>query len=80
MPKSTQTRKDESYGKYTKPHPSLHFFTKEQIFRKGFCILNITFILPCLRTFWHAIPISLFIFNDFSFLFLYFLVTFSVVL
>ena len=30
MPKSTQTRKDKSDGKYTKPHPSLHLFTKEQ--------------------------------------------------
>ena len=30
--------------------------------RKGLCI---TFILPCLCTFWHAIPTSLFIFNDF---------------
>ena len=29
MPKSTQN-KDESDGKYTKPHPSLCFFTKEQ--------------------------------------------------
>ena len=25
--KSTQTRKDESDSKYTKPHPSLHLFT-----------------------------------------------------
>ena len=30
MPKSAQTRKDKSDGKYTKPHPSLHLFTKEQ--------------------------------------------------
>ena len=30
MPKSTQTRKDKSDGKYTKPHPSLHLFTKDQ--------------------------------------------------
>ena len=29
VPKSTQTRKDKSDGKYTKPHPSLHLFTKE---------------------------------------------------
>jgi len=29
MPKSTQTRKDKSDDKYTKPHPSLHNFTKE---------------------------------------------------
>ena len=33
------------------------------------CILTITFIFPCLCTFWHAIPTSPFIFNDFSFLF-----------
>ena len=26
---------------------------------------------PCLCTFWHAIPTSLFIFNDFSFLYTY---------
>ena len=32
------------------------------------CILTITFIFPCLCTFWHAIPTSHFIFNDFSFL------------
>ena len=47
----------------------------------GLCIFTITFILPCLCTFWHAIPTSLFIFNDFSFLFLhFFLVMFTVVL
>ena len=28
VPKSTQTRKDKSDGKYTKLHPSLHFFTR----------------------------------------------------
>ena len=28
MPKSTQTKKDKSDGKYTKPHPSQHFFTR----------------------------------------------------
>ena len=38
------------------------------------------FILACLCTFWHAISTSLFIFNDFSFLFLYFLVVFSAML
>ena len=32
------------------------------------CIFTITFILPCLCTFWHAIPTSPFSFNDFSFL------------
>ena len=68
MPKSTQIRKDKSDGKYTKPHPSLHLFTKEQ----RCCIFTITFIFPCSCTFWHAIPTSLFIFNDFSFLFLHF--------
>ena len=35
------------------------------------CIFTITFILPFLCTFWHAIPTSLFIFNDFSFLYTY---------
>ena len=29
VPKSTQTRKDKSDGKYTKLHPSLHLFPKE---------------------------------------------------
>jgi len=29
VPKSTQTRKDKSDGKYTKPYPSQHLFTKE---------------------------------------------------
>ena len=33
------------------------------------CILTITFIFPCLCTFWHAILTSPFIFNDFSFLY-----------
>ena len=28
--------------------------------------------LPCLHTFWHAIPTSFYIFNVFIFLFLYF--------
>ena len=35
------------------------------------CIFTITFILPCLCTFLYAIPTSLFIFNDFSFLYIY---------
>ena len=35
MPESTQTRKDESDGKYTNPHPSLHLFTKDQKCREG---------------------------------------------
>lgn len=29
VPKSTQTMKDKSDGKNTKPHPSLHLFTKK---------------------------------------------------
>ena len=29
VPKSTRKRKDKSDGKYTKPHSSLHLFTKE---------------------------------------------------
>ena len=41
---------------------------------KGLCVFAIMFILPCLCKFWHAIPTSLFIFNEFSFLFLYFFV------
>ena len=41
------------------------------------CIFTITFILPSLCTFWHAIPTSVFLFNDFSFLFLHFLAMFS---
>ena len=35
------------------------------------CILTITFIHPCLCNFWHAIPTSPFIFNDFFFLYIY---------
>ena len=77
MLKSTQTRKDKIDGKYTKLHPSLHLFTKSKDVGIGLCIFTITFILPCLCTFWHAIPTSLH-FNDFSFLFLhFFLVMFS---
>ena len=34
----------------------------------GLCIFTITFIFPCLYTFWHAIPTSPFIFNGFFFL------------
>jgi len=54
VPKSTQslTRKDKS--KYTKPHPSLHLFTKSKDVGIGLCIFTITFILPCLCTFWHV--------------------------
>ena len=35
----------------------------------GLCVFTITFIVPCLCTFWHAIHTSLFISNDFSFLY-----------
>ena len=38
----------------------------------GFVYLPSLYILPCLCTFCHAIPTSLFMFNDFSFLFKYF--------
>ena len=38
----------------------------------GLCIFTITSILSCSCTFWHVIPTSHFIFNDFSFLFLHF--------
>ena len=71
VPKSAQTRKDKSDGKYTKPHPSLHLFTKEQRCRNWALYIYHHFY-PCLCIFWHAIPTSLFIFNDFSFLFPYF--------
>ena len=72
MPKSTQTRKWWWIYK-----AFLHLFTKEQRCRKGLCIFTITFILPCLCTFWHAIPTSLFIFLS---CFCTFLVMFSVML
>ena len=61
VPKGVQTRKDKSDGKYTKPYPSLHLFTIEQKCRKGLCIFTITFILPCLCTFW---PSELVFVND----------------
>ena len=31
VPKSTQTRKDKSDGKYTKPHPSQHLFARVKL-------------------------------------------------
>ena len=31
MPKSTQTRKDKSDGKYTKPHPFQHLFARVKL-------------------------------------------------
>ena len=52
-------------------HPYI-FSQRSKDVGTGLCILTITFILPCLCTFWHTIPTSPFIFNDFSFLFLYF--------
>ena len=54
MSESLQTKKDKSDGKYTKPHPPLHLFTKEQRCRKQLCIFTITFILPYLCTFWRS--------------------------
>ena len=53
------------------------FSQKSKDVGTGLCIFTITSILPCLCTFWCAIPTSLFIFNDFSFLFLHFLAMFS---
>ena len=52
-------------------HPYI-FSQKSKDVGTRLCMFTITFILPCLCTFWHAIPTSLFIFNDFSFLFLCF--------
>ena len=52
-------------------HPYI-FSQRSKDVGTGLCTLTITFILPCLCTFWQAIPTSSFIFNDFSFLFLYF--------
>ena len=57
-------------------HPYI-FSQKNKDVGTGLCIFTITSILPCLCTFWRAIPTSLFIFNDFSFLFLHFLAMFS---
>ena len=78
VPKSTQTRKDKSDGN-TKPCPSLHLSQKSKDVGIGLCIFTITFILPCLCTFWHTIPTFLFIFNDVLFCFCTFLVMFSIV-
>ena len=55
-------------------HPYI-FSQKSKDVGIGLCIFTITFILPCLCPFWHAILTSLFIFNDFSFLFLHFFET-----
>ena len=75
--KRKQTRKNESDGKDTKPSPYI-FSQKSKDVGIGLCIFTITLILPCLCTFWHGIPTSLFIFNGFSFLFLdFFLVMFD---
>jgi len=51
-------------------HPYI-FSQKSKDVGIGLCIFTITSILPCSCTFWHAIPTSLFIFDDFSFLFLH---------
>ena len=40
------------------------FLQKNKDVEMGLCIFTITFILPCLHTFWHTIPTSFFIFND----------------
>ena len=48
-------------------HPYI-FSQRSKDVGTGLCILTITFILPCLRIFWHTIPTSPFIFNDFVFL------------
>ena len=70
VPKSTQTKKDKIDGKYTSLIRPYIFSQRSKDVGMGLCILTITFILPCLCTFWHIIPTSPFIFNDFSFLFL----------
>ena len=49
-------------------HPYL-FSQKSKDVGTGLCNFTITFILPCLCTFWNAIPTSPFNFNDFSFSF-----------
>ena len=67
MPKSTQTREDM---KMTVKIVSSILHNAVTIY--GFLYIYLHFyILPALCTFWHAIPTSLFIFND-SFSFLYF--------
>ena len=66
--KETNKKGYKNEGKYTKPVPtSFHNSVT------GLCIFSFTFtyILSCWCTFWHAIPTSLFIFNDFSVMFLY---------
>ena len=45
-----------SDGKYTKPHPKI------MLGWMRLCIFTSTFILPCLCTFWDAIPTVLMIF------------------
>ena len=51
-------------------HPYI-FTQKSKDVGTGLCILTFTFIFPCVL-FGTPIPTSHFIFNDFSFLFLYF--------
>ena len=70
VPNSTQTRKDKSDGKYTKPLPTSLLLCEKILGWMRLYIFIITFILPWPCTFWHAFPTSLFIFNDFSFLYI----------
>ena len=55
MSESTQTRKDKSDSKYTKPHPYPYIFAENsKDVGTGLCVFIITVILSCLCTFWHA--------------------------
>ena len=54
----------------------MHYLLCEKDVGMGLCqYIDLCFhasSLPCLHTFWHAIPTSFYIFNVFIFLFLYF--------
>ena len=64
LPPSAPSRKTITQS----PIPTSLLLCEKMLGWMKLCILTITFIFPCLCTFWHAIPTSHFIFNDFSFL------------
>ena len=57
----------KSEGRYTKPRPYIFTLLCKDVGMDEALYIDLHFyILPCLHTFWHAIPTSVFIFNDFS--------------
>ena len=60
----------KSEGKYTKPHPYIFTLLCKDVGMDEALYIDLHFyILPCLCTFQHTIPTSLFIFNNFSVLY-----------